>query len=61
MTPADAATELARLQARNRALAAAKLRLEADAARLRSAHTRLQAETRRGQQEVDIETNCRDR
>jgi transposase len=47
MTPADASTELTRLQARNRALAAAKLRLEADAARLRSAHTRLQAETAR--------------
>jgi transposase len=47
MTPADAATELARLQARNRALAAAKLRLEADAARLRSAHARLQADTAR--------------
>lgn len=47
MNAADALRELARLQARNRALEAEKLRLAADAARLRSAHARLQADTAR--------------
>ena len=47
MKPADAPTELTRLQARNRALEEAKARLQADAARLRSAHARLQADRAR--------------
>lgn len=40
-------SELARLQARNRALEAGKARLEAEATRLRSAHARLKADTAR--------------
>jgi transposase len=43
MKPTGDQSELARLQARNRALEAGKARLEAEAVRLRSAHARLQA------------------
>jgi transposase len=47
MKPTGDPSELARLQARNRALEAGKARLEAEATRLRSAHARLQADTAR--------------